>query len=520
MLDQTHNTYYFHWNKNNLNDPLSWKITQQKEKDKYKGKGSALKFFKDAQEYVRAAQPNLKLNSDHRQLEVLDIKNVIEISENILKRYQSSLWQKIVNLVKHFLFRKTELDEMLEIQSGFQILQLNINQNPSSIQEPEPELEKNEENLSEYPKTESDEDSSKEQFNQAFDFVPLDQNPGELEFERRKEKNEDLRHLKELMSKLEQAIEQQDYSQIDDVFKQMDDIFNKGNNIYLKKNIILKNVIELGKEKILKFLLDKEIGVDKEDLFYGAISYNQVEIAKILKERGVDINAGKYGSTYLEGAIKEGKNEIAKWLCEQDEIDINKGNCLENAILSENEEMIQLLLEKGINVNQQGNKIGMTPLKLAIRLCNLKLAEDLRVHGAQVDRGLLVDFMMYNEVSILQKNFKELEGIFQFLVKNGGDVNYIDNSNYTPLILACYYDFKEIVEFLLDYGADVNLQGFGQTTPLIEACLKNNIEIVELLINQGADLCLANRWGETPLECAKNYDDRKVFFLLFKHIHK
>ncbi len=90
------------------------------------------------------------------------------------------------------------------------------------------------------------------------------------------------------------------------------------------------------------------------------------------------------------------------------------------AALNGHKEIVELLLEKGANVNAVGQG-GSTVLHHAVSAKN-----------CQVE-------------------------IVKTLIEKGGDVNVADEGGYTPLHCAAFNGHKEIVEFLLEKGAKVGL---------------------------------------------------------------
>lgn len=60
--------------------------------------------------------------------------------------------------------------------------------------------------------------------------------------------------------------------------------------------------------------------------------------------------------------------------------------------------------------------------------------------------------------------------------------------NWTPLMFACYYEFKEGVKVLLELGADPNLTMFKDGKTVLEMCAVNlNKDITEMLLSANAD---------------------------------
>ena len=132
-------------------------------------------------------------------------------------------------------------------------------------------------------------------------------------------------------------------------------------------------------------------------------------------------------------------------------------------------------------------------------------------------------------------------------MKNGADVNAVDDNGETPLhyviqslnshSLDAYEESIEIANFLINEGADVNISNADGNTPLhyliqgeiiykIEYQTHNmTIELIKTIINKGGDYDAKNNEGQTPLDYV--YDDEvpRQGWLEFKrvilnHIHQ
>ena len=64
----------------------------------------------------------------------------------------------------------------------------------------------------------------------------------------------------------------------------------------------------------------------------------------------------------------------------------------------------------------------------------------------------------------------------------GVDVNTVDGTGLSPLLVACEVGIVEIVECLIENGADVNFKKSNGTTPLHIASAAGRLPVLELLI--------------------------------------
>lgn len=81
------------------------------------------------------------------------------------------------------------------------------------------------------------------------------------------------------------------------------------------------------------------------------------------------------------------------------------------------------------------------------------------------------------------------------ILQRGMDVNTVDKSGNSLLMLAVQKENIDLVRFLVEHRARQVKNQYGDT-PLMVAALKGNLDMVKLLVNAGADV---NNSGWTPL---------------------
>jgi len=142
----------------------------------------------------------------------------------------------------------------------------------------------------------------------------------------------------------------------------------------------------------------------------------------------------------------------------------NKLQKLHHAALSGNEDEVQKLLGKGVDVNSP-DSFGKTPLHNAI---------------------------LGKHVSIVE-----------LLLKSGADVKCLDERGDTPLHAAVRVDSETIVVLLLnDSKSDVNAKGFGAYTPLHIAAQMDSVDICKRLVERGGDIAQAAEDKMSPFSVA------------------
>ncbi|AGF85697.1 repeat protein [Moumouvirus goulette] len=115
--------------------------------------------------------------------------------------------------------------------------------------------------------------------------------------------------------------------------------------------------------------------------------------------------------------------------------------------------------------------------------------------------------------------------VIKLLLKNGANINAVDEYGNSALILACYQNDIELAELLINSGINVNIASFCGTTALIIATYKsghdNNFNLIKLLLERGANINAINIYGRSALISACIYsnkcDNLKTIKLLLEY---
>jgi cytohesin len=263
---------------------------------------------------------------------------------------------------------------------------------------------------------------------------------------------------------------------------------------------LLMESFSSGKEMV-KLLIDRGADIHVRCEWVGgvtalhrAIRYSYRDIAELLIQRGLDVNAGPWTPLHVAADEKD-RLEMTEFLIQKG-ADVNAKDQRDRTPLFEatnsgNKEVAELLIAKGANVNAKRNS-GETPLHAAVTDNNKDLAELLISKDADVNAK--------NDYGRTPLHFAVLRAnkdIVEVLIANKVTLDAEDKGGVTPLGLAEERGQSEIAELLRENGAKISV-GVNET-PLIEAIKTGNINKVQSLINGGADVNAKNSYGYTAL---------------------
>lgn len=172
---------------------------------------------------------------------------------------------------------------------------------------------------------------------------------------------------------------------------------------------------------------------------------------------------------------------------------------LDLALVSQQTEVIKLLVEHGVNLNVHHNPAFLR----AVRYCGEDIVRFMAAQGAEMDKLNQTGSGAYSEAYYgNKKNIPLIHELGLDIKLHGGAVMRQAVSDH---------DLKTL-KYLLDQGVDINYNQPDmvypyQATPLTVAARMGNMAMVKFLIEHGADITLAEKDGDRPYTIAVSNKD-------------
>ncbi|XP_052097138.1 uncharacterized protein LOC127732120 [Mytilus californianus] len=210
--------------------------------------------------------------------------------------------------------------------------------------------------------------------------------------------------------------------------------------------------------------------------------------------------------------IRKHKMEIVQYLLEKganpDIRDASGRTCLHNAALSQNVDVVDLIIKHGACVNSL-NHLGMTPIYCVCTQGDWSEEED-DVHDILfpillllIKSGCDVNKQGKDLSSVLHFAAAKLNYVIcKFLLESGADVAVSDHLRRTPLHLSVRNKDTTVIDLLLQFGANLNARDIHNDSPLHNACLFENTTAVQVLLDNGAEVSIVGDLGIQPIHIA------------------
>lgn len=211
----------------------------------------------------------------------------------------------------------------------------------------------------------------------------------------------------------------------------------------------------------------------------------------VLQDKGSSTIEGKFvgeSPTPLITALYFGYNDIAKSLINIG-ADINKPNNypyyspLMVAAENGNKEMVNILLQKGANINYKSEMDGITALNVTN---NVEIAELILKANADPNTATNNNCISPLQMAVINNNYD----LAEVLLKYGADVNHVDCKEYKPVIAnAIDTGNPAIVRLLLNYNAGVNTEvGEDISIKVIDYAIQKGNQLIVDMINEKLQL--------------------------------
>lgn len=175
---------------------------------------------------------------------------------------------------------------------------------------------------------------------------------------------------------------------------------------------------------------------------------------------------------------------------------------------------VQALLDAGASLEASDpdtQHYSLTLLSIAALRGDTAAVEKLLQRGAHIEHASKVGV-----TPLMQAAIHGQEAVARLLLKEGAALNAQNQYEESPLCLAVINEYPHMVQTLIELGADIDLPAqYG--TPLLYAAGRRNKPILEMLIKAGAHINAANKFGQTPLMNACDYECLKIAQCLITH---
>lgn len=242
-----------------------------------------------------------------------------------------------------------------------------------------------------------------------------------------------------------------------------------------------------------------------------AIKYKYHEIAKELINLNIDVNQMVGVQSHMYFACDNGDIKMVKMLIEAGAKFEPTEPLLHLVFKSKNNDIFDLLLESGIDVNQK-DVGGNTCLCNTVCCNNVHFTKKLLEYGADVnihdrDGRTLLYISCYN-------GYHE---IFDILISNGADINKKNiQDGRTPLFGAVWANEYNIIEKIINLGANIDEIDKNGFTYLILAIKTLNHRRVKLLLSFGANIDIYDIYGMSTIQHAFHSEDEKIINIILK----
>ncbi|MFZ5954014.1 MAG: ankyrin repeat domain-containing protein [Candidatus Dependentiae bacterium] len=194
-----------------------------------------------------------------------------------------------------------------------------------------------------------------------------------------------------------------------------------------------------------KFKIDE---IQMHEYLKFACEKSSREVVKNLieKHRFVVLSAQDEHDNILNIALKNQKNDIAEYLCNNNNLKIDKSFLVHRSIYFDNQTFLEQLLQENMDLLENEYVNGLTPLLWAIACGNIAISEFLYKSG-----GMIKKLTQYNEnglhLAARENNTKMVQWLLSTKNFTFSDMTWCSDSGKTPLDLIDPQN-KELIEYI------------------------------------------------------------------------
>ncbi|XP_015790056.1 ankyrin repeat and KH domain-containing protein 1 isoform X2 [Tetranychus urticae] len=165
--------------------------------------------------------------------------------------------------------------------------------------------------------------------------------------------------------------------------------------------------------------------------------------------------------------------------------DSNHDTALTLACAGGHEELVELLIKRGANIEHRDKK-GFTPLMLAATAGHAGVCELLLSHSADIES----QSERTKDTALSLACSSGRYEVVELLLEKGSNKEHRNVSDYTPLSLAASGGYVNIIKLLLSHGAEINSRTGSKLgiSPLMLAAMNGHTGTVKLLLDMGSDI--------------------------------
>ena len=174
--------------------------------------------------------------------------------------------------------------------------------------------------------------------------------------------------------------------------------------------------------------------------------------------------------------------------------------------------VVELLIEKGAEIESKDDVFGQTSLSLAVKNRHEAVVKLLIEKGAELEAKDYGD-----QTPLLLAAKRGSEAVVKLLIEKGAEIESKDTEyGQTAISWAGIFGHKAVLKLLLEIGAEFESKYNSDVTSLSWAAAMGHEAMVKLLLEEGAELESKDNSGRTSLSWAAEYGLEAVVKLLLE----